>query len=315
MPDWKSPQEIGTDAVAFMRMQHVLAGIFFWEFVASLDFEWSFLRGKRKFNYPMIPYFFGRYITLFTFIVLLITLDFTGEVNCQVLYQCLSISAQMMVALASMNLAIRTRIVILLSVLIAGHWGVVLSATEVKAQWSPGDGCVATQTRRVLLMLTYIYSLVFDATIFLLTAWKLSSGHHRRSRLVRLMFKDGLWYFLLVTVLNIPVVVFTSLDLNPVMNIMFNGPAATMSNVLACRAVRRLANFSDGPAIYMSTGTRIGPMPSDNGVVTNGISFATPGGVRSTDVHVQMDTFTVNDPDGTDYSETKDAKRSHGFRD
>ncbi|KAH8099902.1 hypothetical protein BXZ70DRAFT_225682 [Cristinia sonorae] len=325
MVDWMSPEEIAKDAAVFLKMQHCLAGIFFWEFVISLDFEWDFITGKKKLNWPMIPYFGGRYITLFTFIGLLISLDVTTEINCQALYQFLVISGQMMIAFASMNLAIRTMaiwsqakyIVIPLSLISAGHWGVVLSGTVISAQWVPGQGCVATQTKNSQLMLTFIYSLCFDTIVFLLSAWKLAMPKHHRSQLVDLMFKDGLGYFLLVSILNIPAAVFAALKLNPVMDITFNLPAAALSNILACRAVRRLANFSTAsPAVYMTTTQKVG---THDVASTGNISFAKN---RSQGVHVQMDTFTMGEDGshGTDYSQSKadpesfvDMKKPHAY--
>ncbi|KAH8099894.1 hypothetical protein BXZ70DRAFT_1026385 [Cristinia sonorae] len=300
MPEWTSVEELDRESDIFKKMQHALAGLFLWEFVISLDFEWSFIMRKRRFNYPMLAYFGGRYITLSMFIILLISIDHTGEVNCQALYQCLGIFAQMMIAFSSMNLAIRTVIIwsskyvaILLFVLSAGHWGVAMSATTVHAQQIPGQGCVAVDTNRVLLMISFIYSLVFDTIIFSLTAWKLSGAKDYRSRLVRMMFNDGLVFFLLVTIMNIPVVIFSSLNLNPIMNIIFNFPAATLSNILACRAVRRVAYFSDAPTIYIVSGPQLSPAV-DNDIITNGISFATDR-ARSTEIHVQMDAFAIGD--------------------
>ncbi|KAH8099896.1 hypothetical protein BXZ70DRAFT_941747 [Cristinia sonorae] len=227
----------------------------------------------------------------------------------------------MMMAFASMNLAIRTMVIwsakyvtIVLSILCVGHWGVVMSATTVRTEQVPGQGCVAVETKRVLLMLVFIYTLAFDATIFLLTAWKLSGGRDYHSRLVRMLFRDGLVYFLLVTIMNIPVVVFSSLNLNPIMNIIFNIPAATLSSILACRATRRLACFAEDPTIYTASGLHISPMVTDNE-----ISFATRK-THSTEVRVHMDTFIVDGhPDANrGYLETdvkpgsRDVKNAHG---
>ena len=38
------------------------------------------------------------------------------------------------------------------------------------------------------------------------------------------------------------------LNLNPVMSIIANVPAAIASTIVACRAVRRLTNYTTGPA-------------------------------------------------------------------
>lgn len=294
----------------FLKMQHALCGVYFWEFVISLDFEWSFITGKKKLNWPMIPYFGGRYIALFTLIGLLVSLDVTTEVDCQALYTFLAFGGQAMIAFASANLAIRTMaiwsqspyIVVPLCILIAGHWAIVMQGVVVKAFWDPSQGCVATATKTSVLTATFVYSICIDSIVFLLSAWKLAMPKHKRSQLVDLMFKDGLGYFLLASVANIPAAVFISLALNPVMNIMFNVPAALMSTILASRAVRRLSNFStSSPAVYITTQNAVGR--SNEAASNANISFAA-GRARAQGVHVQMDTFTVAE-DSSDYTKAK----------
>ena len=69
----------------------------------------------------------------------------------------------------------------------------------MKAAWVPGQGCVITQTSNRVLAITFSYTMGFDATVLVLTAWKLGikSLHSRdRSRIVRLIFDDGLIYFM-----------------------------------------------------------------------------------------------------------------------
>lgn len=78
------------------------------------------------------------------------------------------------------------------------HQGVLL-----KAAWIPPQGCVITETDNNLLAITFIYSMVFDFLVLSLTAFKLFVGANNRSRLVTLIFKDGLIYFAIAYVLPI----------------------------------------------------------------------------------------------------------------
>ncbi|KAH8099855.1 hypothetical protein BXZ70DRAFT_222711 [Cristinia sonorae] len=295
MVNWMSPEEIQKDAGVFLKMQHALAGVYFWEFVISLDFEWSYITGKKKLNWPMIPYFGGRYMTFFTFVGLLISLDITTEVNCQALYTFLAFGGQTMIAFASLNLAIRAMaiwgqskyVVWPLALISAGHWAIVLQGVVLEASWVPGQGCVATATKSSVLSMTFVYTICFDSIVFLLSAWKLAMPKHHRSQLVDLMFRDGLGYFLLASIVNIPAAVFISLKLNPVMDIIFNLPAAMLSTILASRAVRRLSNFSPtSPSIYMTT-TQKAPLASNEIASTGNIAFASSRS-RQPGVHVQV---------------------------
>jgi len=86
MVDWKSEAEIAQDGVAFSRFMHTLLGLYIWEFFTSLPFDWDFISGKKKFRWPLIFYFAGRYFLLFALIGIAIALNVTKPVNCQALY-------------------------------------------------------------------------------------------------------------------------------------------------------------------------------------------------------------------------------------
>ena len=65
----------------------------------------------------------------------------------------------------------------------------------LKAVWVPGQGCAIIETDSKLLAATFIYSMVFDFVVLILTAYKLLYPAVSRSRLVVLIFNDGLAYF------------------------------------------------------------------------------------------------------------------------
>lgn len=67
----------------------------------------------------------------------------------------------------------------------------------MKAAWVPGQGCVITQTDNKLLAATFIYTMVFDFSVLTLTAFKLFSPKNGKSKLVGLIFNDGLIYFMI----------------------------------------------------------------------------------------------------------------------
>jgi hypothetical protein len=67
----------------------------------------------------------------------------------------------------------------------------------LKAAWIPGQGCVIIETDSAILAATFIYSMVFDLVVLSLTAFKLLSPPSGRSRLVELIFNDGLIYFVI----------------------------------------------------------------------------------------------------------------------
>lgn len=300
MVNWQSPAEIVKDGEAFDRLMHALLGLYIWEFVTSLDFDWDFVVGRKRFRWPMIFYFANRYFLLFALIGIAIALNVTTPVNCQALYTYNQVFGNAAIGLASINLSLRTiavwsqsrALIAILVLVIMGHWSLLLHGILLKAEWVPGTGCVIVNTDNTMLAATFIYSMCFDFTVLVLTAWKLVLPTKRaeRSRLVNLIFGDGLIFFFIAFLANLIATIFMLLNLNAVMSIIANVPAAIASSIVACRAVRRLTNYtSQGAEVFNSTSastlafnrtrrSRLGPSVS--------LSEKKLGGV-----HVQMETF------------------------
>jgi hypothetical protein len=81
-----------------------------------------------------------------------------------------------------------------------GHWSLLLHGILLTAAWVPGQGCVITSTDSKLLSATFIYSMVFDFTVLILTASKLVRPSGTKSQLVNMIFTDGLYYFIIAYV-------------------------------------------------------------------------------------------------------------------
>ncbi|KAI1794437.1 hypothetical protein LXA43DRAFT_883692 [Ganoderma leucocontextum] len=266
MVDWKSSQEVAKDSASFDRFMHTLLGLYLWEFVTSLPFDWQYLIGKRKFKWPLIFYFAGRYFLLFALIgMYVLTNVWLLPVNCQALYTYNQIFGNATIGLASINLSLRTMavwsqawyIVFPLVCVILGHWSLLLHGVLLKAAWVADQGCAITQTSNTILAATFIYTMCFDFTVLTLTAVKLgvvNPARRDRSKIVKLIFDDGLIYFMVAFGANVIATTFMLVNLNAVMSIIANVPAAVASTIVACRVVRRLTNYtSEGVEVFGST--------------------------------------------------------------
>lgn len=303
MVDWQSPAELALEGAAFAKFMHSLAGLYFWEVAMSLDFDWAFISRKKKFQWPLIFYFMGRYCLLFALIGILIALDTVKEVDCQSLYTFNQLVGQSSIGFASVNLAIRTMavwsqnryVVIPLVIVILGHWSLILQGVLLKATWVEGQGCVITQTNNTVLAATFIYGMCFDLVVLVLTASKLAFQRGQRSQLMKMLFRDGLIYFVIAFLANLLATSFMLLNLNAIMSVIFNVPSAVASTIVACRAVRRLNEWKNaGPEVFSSGnqsrsgGFRSGPTMSNR---APGIHY--PARKMSDGVHVQMETFAI----------------------
>jgi len=166
----------------------------------------------------------------------------------------------------------------------------------------PDVGCVITETHNSILATIFIYSMCFDLCVLLLNVYKLAGVREPaermigKSRLAHLIFRDGLIYFILAFIANFLATVFMVMNLNPIMSVIFNVPAAVFSTIVACRAVRRLTGFTqNGAEVYSSQSGQVGfkgPATMARGVASRHVQRTAVGAQSGVGVHVQMETFT-----------------------
>jgi len=70
--------------------------------------------------------------------------------------------------------------------------GILLKAAQL-----PGGACVIAHTNNKILAIEFIYTMAFDFLVLILTAYKLVYMSTGRSKLVQLIFKDRLVYFVI----------------------------------------------------------------------------------------------------------------------
>ncbi|KAJ7349874.1 hypothetical protein DFH08DRAFT_1079162 [Mycena albidolilacea] len=301
MPDWSSQAELATDAGIFVKLNHALLGVYAWEWLISLPFDWEVLTGRKPFRWPLAFYFANRYLLLAAMIGITVALDSTKEMNCQAIYAFNQFAGDAAVGLASINLSLRTLAIwsqngwikILLIVIILGHWSLILQGVLLKAHWDDQAAtCVITSSNSTILAATFTYSMGFDLLVFLLNAYKLGINRKGKSKLSKMIFTDGLIFFFIAFLANLAATIFMFLNLNSIMTIIFNVPAAMASTIVATRAVRRLTSFThQGPEMYAPSGSGTGNFRNHSG--NRGLTTSTRGGVRG--VHVQMETFVRED--------------------
>ncbi|KDQ58621.1 hypothetical protein JAAARDRAFT_193167 [Jaapia argillacea MUCL 33604] len=319
MVDWQSPAEIKADSVAFANVMHALLDGNFvhrcrltWttleaerHFIGHWYFRFSFLRTQETDVPSKIFYFANRYLMLFTLVGITVSLNVTAPINCQALYTFNQFCGTATIGLASINLSIRTMFLWLqkwyivgpLVVIIIGHWSILLHGVLVEAAYFPGQGCVITKASGPIIAAAFVYAMVFDFIVLLLTGIRLafpvggSSMHRRKSRLTNLIFTDGLIYFFIAFLANLITTTFILLDLNPIMSVITNVPAAMASTIVATRVVRRLRDFSsqNGEA-FLST--QMSPSGARIDVPPQPVATMVFVSQHSDSVHIPLETFS-----------------------
>ncbi|KDQ07163.1 hypothetical protein BOTBODRAFT_614745 [Botryobasidium botryosum FD-172 SS1] len=251
MTAWSEPAEIARDAQIFQKILLFLLGLYVWEVLGSLAFDWTIITRKRQFRWPMIFYFWNT------------ATNVTTKVQCQTLYGFNQFAGNTAIGTASTLLVLRTvavwarklYIIIPLVILSLGHWTVLFhGVATVQSNWSVTDNaCIVSGTEPAFINLLYIYTMLFDLVVLLLTVIGLLLSPGRSSNLWTLLFKDGVVYFIVAFSVNLISTVFLLMNLNPVMNVMFTVPAATASAIVSCRVFVRLSQFTSRDVYFHST--------------------------------------------------------------
>ncbi|TRM62234.1 hypothetical protein BD626DRAFT_498566 [Schizophyllum amplum] len=293
MPDWNSPEELAKDSAIFVAFMHVILGLYAWEFFISFDFDWEFITGRKRFRWPMIFYFLNRYVLLAALAGIVVALDTRSPINCRAVFIFNQLAGNAAAGLASINLSLRTMavwsqnkwVVSGLILLMFGHWSLILQGGLLQVQWMEGSGCAITDPNTKILAATFMYTMVFDLVVLTLNLWKVM---HTKTRLGRMLFGDGIIYFIVAFLANLVATVFMLVNFNQIMAIIFNVPAVVASSIVACRVVRRLNKFERTSAEVFSGGSSSSGRNTRSSVV-----FGAPrGGVR-----VHMETFTREELD------------------
>ncbi|KAJ8089630.1 hypothetical protein PM082_014888 [Marasmius tenuissimus] len=94
--------------------------------------------------------------------------------------------------------------------------------------------------------------MIVDFVILSLTAYKTYVEYRNmyHGGLIKLIFRDGLTYFVVVLLSNLFAMIFSLLNFNPIMAVAANAPASVYTTIAACRLVRRLNRYvTDAPQI------------------------------------------------------------------
>ncbi|KAJ7499138.1 hypothetical protein FB451DRAFT_1016392 [Mycena latifolia] len=216
MVNWSDPAELLKDSDAFVKIVFAFFGVQIWELLMTCGFEWSLLRGRRKFTWPLyivLFFFFSRYCMIFSFIGLCINCGVSPVIDlCHALFTFNSWAGNMAILCASTSLMLRTialwerkkSVVIPLGLLSAAHW-ILLYRTMfvVKAVWDHDlHTCVVASTKSSLLNITFFFTMGFDFVILTMTAVALMGRHSARTDLWKLLFTDGLVYFVVTFSMN-----------------------------------------------------------------------------------------------------------------
>ncbi|KAI9436255.1 hypothetical protein H4582DRAFT_464758 [Lactarius indigo] len=250
MTDWQSPAVITADYFAFVKLVHVMTGIFIWEFVVYLEFEYSFFTGKRKFRPSFLLYLGTRWFPLFVIIDALVGLDSVNRINCQAIVTFGFLFSHLSIISASALIVLRIAAIwglnkiamSIASITWLVHTGSLIhSVAVVRATWSGGICKLNPSETRTNIPVALITDLVLLVLMLIgLLRWE---NAHQRGGVWWLLYTQGLVWMVFLVVAEALITVFVLLNLNDPMNKMFQIPALITMTICASRMYRGLADY------------------------------------------------------------------------
>lgn len=250
MTNWQSILVELAEANALIKLVHVTVGVYLWEFVLNFDYEYSLITGKRKLNRTVPLYLGCRWSTLLAVIFQLVGFDKPGKLNCEALVITSFVFAYFSFLSASGLIILRIyalwehkRIVLVLTfvVWLANTAAFVYNMAITRAQ-QIGNFCVVDHI--VDIRVTATSTLLTDFTFLALMLVGILRWKQARMMggIWRVMYQQGLIWVVIVTLADVPPVIFLALNLNEPMDQMFMVPGMVMMSIGALRMYRTLVD-------------------------------------------------------------------------
>ncbi|KAG8867572.1 hypothetical protein FRB97_003206 [Tulasnella sp. 331] len=249
MVDWNSAATLAAEGMAISKIDLVMLGMYVWGCMSSAWFEIEVIRGKRSFKWPMLVYWWSKYFTFWFILAILATpyvqsilfsnlcllslstfrnimLQVTKPVNCMAISTFIDFSGRIAIAAASNLLLMRSLAlwhfnpyVLYPAILVTlGQWSILLHNMFItKEAWSHAEQtCVITSVGADWTKVQFIYTMCFDFIVLALALYALLRLPGV-STLWKLLFYDGLAYFLIAFTCYLSVTIIAVLDLSGVL--------------------------------------------------------------------------------------------------
>ncbi|KAF8491210.1 hypothetical protein F5888DRAFT_1075666 [Russula emetica] len=228
-----------------------------WEYLTTLDFELDVIRGRRPYRWTIWIYSLARVGTLIAVILSFIALDTTTPINCQALVTFLLTFAFLGLAAASLLIIFRIIAIWNKNRLVVGTaitvWTtnaslIIFGIVRMRFSWDPIlQECIVLNTEKNKF--SVISALISDIVLLLIVLIGLLRLLHDSGgtfALGRLLWKQGVLWLLIATIVEVPPTVFVVLNLNALLNVIFQIPAVIAMTIAATRIYRNLADFAYG---------------------------------------------------------------------
>ncbi|KAH9971007.1 hypothetical protein BGW80DRAFT_1228801 [Lactifluus volemus] len=241
-----------------LKVFHTFAGVFIWEYIITLDFEWEVYTGVRPWRWSYIAYITARTLTVTAVIIGLVGFNLTREFSCEAWLRSVLATAWFGGCGASFLLLLRGvaiwnrdyRIMEL-----AGFvWLVDLSAacyaiSRGQSRWSPLlRTCVVTNTEE--FKWSILMRFIVDCTLLGIMIFGVVQKRNPTELWYLLCFQ-GLFWITAAIMMEVPGVIMPFRNINDGWNLMFQYPQLVVVVIASSRSYRDLIqNISDDKGSY-----------------------------------------------------------------
>ncbi|KAH9974538.1 hypothetical protein BGW80DRAFT_145820 [Lactifluus volemus] len=255
MVNFQDPRVMLYEAVVLVKLWHTFYGIFFWEFITTLDFEWSVIRGHRPYRWTIWIYSLTRMTAFMAVILNVVAFAFSRPINCRVVVILEFLFSSFAIIFASLLIMIRViaiwnrdKFIMALAASIWGsNFGFLINAI-VRSAWVPGEHTGScTVVNPDVTKLNAIVSFVTEIILLLMMLAGLLRLRMQGGGMLNLgsfLWKQGIIWISLSILSGVPPVAFQILNLNEPLNFMFEVPAFLAVTIAATRIYRSLTHFS-----------------------------------------------------------------------
>ncbi|VDB92277.1 unnamed protein product [Peniophora sp. CBMAI 1063] len=247
-----------------VKLIHVFGGIYIWEWVTTLRFEWEVFSGKRNFRWSFCVYVICRLFALAAIILAFVGFNVTSAINCNAWLRSLLIFAWFGIGFSSLLILLRGialwavdwKIVSVMSATWLTTFGFSLySIQQGHAEWSPAlKSCTITDTYR------YKWGLLVNLVVEIILLGIMFTGvlsKRNGTGLWRVLFVQGIVWMLVAVFSKLPSVILSFLNIDDGWNLMFQFPHLVIIIIVATRVYRGLVDYISPAG---STTSRLRPM-------------------------------------------------------
>ncbi|KAN0112040.1 hypothetical protein V8E52_007957 [Russula decolorans] len=242
-------------SMGLSKLWLIVSGIYIWEFVTNLHYEWAIIRGYQTYRWTIWIYFTARWATLANVILVLIHLNVTSQINCQAWvwaswgFSLLSLgSGSLLLVLRILAIWNRNKgiVAIVAIICVANVSLLLLIVIRIHSVWEPAaNSCIITNIE--VCQIAMVSGFVTDTLLLLIMLAGLLRLRHRVGgsyELWHLLWKQGVAWFVVAAVAELPTVVLMSLNVNEVLDTIFWFPSTVMTIIATTRMHRSLQSFA-----------------------------------------------------------------------